>query len=210
MADRINFRVSATPIETLTTENSTDKDVIASEVNTILSGGGDSINLANYSGLAVSQGYLNGVVNYFDAVHTAGGARLSTTNADFWYIKNTGYKFSSATVLGSTTTDCVAVAIKIGAWSSTVSSGYADGQTEVGEVKYIEIAWLKPGQSIVLPSGGAVLADYNFGGAVRDWNPINAQTVANEGETINLHVKTIQSNGSAATDGNAVEFLSVS
>jgi len=90
MADRIKFAVSATPVETLTDENSATHDIIASEVLKTLGGGGDSLSLTSYAQTAAVQGYLNATVNYSTATHAAGGTRLITSaTADFIFIKLT-------------------------------------------------------------------------------------------------------------------------
>lgn len=189
MSDRITFAVSAIPIETLTTENSTSKDVIASEINRSLSGTGESESLTDYSLTAAQQGYKDGTVNYFDAVHTSGGAQLSTERSpDFIFIRNTGFKYSSATTLGAVTKDCVMVAIE-----------------DASNALYYEVAWLKPGQAIVLPGGGSKYSIADFGGSGGDLHYLNTAG----GTDAPIFLRTYLPNGTAASDGNAVEFLLV-
>lgn len=206
MADRVRFSVSAVPIETLTDENSSTHDVLASEVNKHLGGNGDGVSLSDYSQVADVQGYKNAAVNYRDAVHTAGGARLSTlTTADFVIVKNTGHKYSSSTVLGEKTTDCVFVALKIPA-SSGVNGGYETSSGTPMDV-YAEIAFLKPGQAIMLPCGASANSISQFGSNADDLIPGNGAN--GDLGSAHIYVKTVESDGSAATDGNAVEFLAV-
>jgi len=204
MSDRIKFAVSAIPIEMLTTENSTEKDVIASEVNTNLGGGGESVNLTDYSGSALVQGYSNGIVNYLGATYNAGGTQLGGVR-DFFFIKNTGYKYSSATELGDITTDCVMVVLKETAYVNLVDGGYTDA-AGVTQDHYYEVAWLKPGQAIVLPGGSTNLSITQFGSNANDLSALG-QTSSN-GQA-KVMVRTYKSDGTAATSSNAVEFLCV-
>ena len=210
MADRIKFAVRCTPIETITDENAAEHDIIASEVNRSLGGGGDSVSLANYTGTAANQGYLNAAVNYKIATHSAGGTALSATEGDFVFIKNTGYKFSSATVLGASTTDCVMVVYKTLGWVSVSQSGWVEGQADGSQAHYFMLAWLKPGQSFILP-GGITTANNKFdlvSGNTAELSYINSDA-ADQGDT-QIYCKTFTSTGTAATDGNAVEYLVVS
>jgi len=101
MADSIKFSVSCTPIEELTDENSGTTSIMASEIGTSLGGSGTAV-VADYAGSAANQGYLNTTVNYFEALDSADDTDLSSeATASFIFIKNTGYTFSSATVLGA-------------------------------------------------------------------------------------------------------------
>lgn len=204
MADRVRFSVSAIPIETLTDENSQTHDVIASEVKRSLGGGGDSVDLTAYNGTAANQGYLNATVNYKIASHEEIGTQLTATEPDFFFIKNTGYKFSSATALGASTTDCVLVAIQTAAYSVGAQSGWS---TDSGEVAhYFEVAWLKPGQAIVLPAGANKVGITQFGANAADLTNLNNDDANG---TCEVFVRTFQSDGSAASSGNAVEYLAV-
>ena len=88
-------------MEELTTENSTTQDVIASEVGKSLGGSGQAA-VTDYSGDADVQGYKDAAVNYREAIDSADTTDLSSeTTASFVFIKNTGYTYSSATVLGA-------------------------------------------------------------------------------------------------------------
>ena len=210
MADRINFMVSAIPIETLTTENATGKDVIASEVNTSLGGGGDSVDLANYSGAKELQGYADGAVYYIDALHTGEGVKLSAQEpADFIFIKNTGHKYLSESTLGLSTTDCVMVVAKTLAFSAGGQSGWVEGQSEAAHPHYFMLAWLKPGQAFVLPGGITTVDDkYDLvSGRAEELCYLNDD--ANDRGDTQIYVKTFESDGTASSDGNAVEFLVV-
>lgn len=207
MSDRIQFAVSATPIETLASENTPtgDTDIIASEVGVILGGSGDSVTLDGYEDAAATQGYLNATVNYLDITHAAGGTQIRSGTTDFIFIKNTGHKFSSVTALGAVTTDCVMVVIKEVAYSTGVDGGFVSS-SDSAEDHFYEVAWLKPGQAIVLPAGAAINTMTQFGSNTNDLSQIG-QTSAYGQERI--FGRTFQSDGSAATDGNAVEFLAV-
>lgn len=209
MADRIRFGVNACPIETLTDDNAGTHDIIASEVGKILGASGDSINLtvAHYGATANAQGYKDAVVNYRDALHTAEGVALTATNEpSFIYIRNTGFRYSSATTLGAASTDCVLVAIKEREYINATHGGFADINGN-GLPRFYEVAWLKPGQAIVLPLGGKNVANCQYGSNQEDLAPIN-NAAYTMGVSV-LHVRTYQSDGTASTDGNAIEFLAV-
>lgn len=205
MADRIRFSVNITPIETLTDENAQTHDIIASEVKKSLGGSGDSVAISDYSGTAANQGYLNATVNYKVASHSTGGTALSATVADCIFIKNTGYKFSAATTLGASTTDCVMIVAKIIAQSTSVNGGYVPvGGTP--DDAYVEIAWLKPGQAIILPLASSNLSITQFGDTNYDLIGLNGDT---DYGGAYLFARTYQSDGSAAASGNAIEYLVV-
>lgn len=209
MADHIQFKVSAVPVEELTDEQGNTKKVISGEVGKILSGGGDSRDLANYLTAAGTQGYLNATVNYIDAVHTSTGTALASTGANFYFLKNTGYKFSDATTLGAATTDCILIVIALPAYSVGLASGWVYVDT-TPRTHYLELGWLKPGQAMVLPAGVNALA-----GTINKTLDGTANNLAHLGETDTtvgtaiIRVKTYQADGNAATDGNALEMLVV-
>ena len=208
MADRIKFAVSAMPIETITDENSGSHDILASEVGRSLAGSGDSVNLTSYATAANIQGYLNAAVNYRDATHAAGGVVLNDSGGgDFFFIKNTGYVYSSATVLGASTTNCVMVVIKVTAHSEGSAGGWQTG-ANADDDQYLEIAWLKPGQAIVLPTAASNLSITQFGDTAGDLSKLNEDS-GSDSQVCLIYVRTYLSNGSAASDGNAVEFLNV-
>jgi hypothetical protein len=207
VADHWDIKVSVTPIEELTNENSGTEKIIASEVGKSLAGSGTSVDLANYSGSAANQGYTGGTVNYFDTVVGDGTVPTditATDNYDVIFIRNTGYKYSSATALGSATTDCVMVAIEEQAWSTGALGGYANA-SDTGVLHYYEVAWLKPGQAIVLPLGASKNTITKIGGNAGDLSPLDKQ--ADSAGHAHVVLKTFQSDGSEATDGNAIEFL---
>lgn len=207
MADRIRFAVSAVPIETITDENGVAHDILASEVLHSLNGNGDSVPLTDYSGAVANQGYENGAVGYKNALHTAGGNALTnTTPSDFIFIKNTGFKYSDAVTLGISTTDCVMVAIKQNGYEAGNYGGYAT-DVGAGQPHYFEIAWLKPGQAIIIPGSAGYLNINQFGDNSADLIPLNSLTLDYGGSAI--YVKTVQSNGVTATSANAIEFLAV-
>lgn len=207
MSDRVQFKVSAIPVETLSTENSTDKDVLASEINHILGGGGDSLSLTAYNQSAANQGYLDGTVNYADASHSAGGTLLTgLATGDFLFVKNTGHKFSSATVLGAATEDCVIVAVRTDAYANGSQSGWFTA-ADVAEEHFFEIAFLQPGQAVLFPLGASNKSVTQFGSNANDFTNLGSTSQNGVGR---IYVKTVLSNGSAASDGNAIEFLACS
>ncbi len=208
MGSHIEFSVHIRPIEELTDEQANTIIVLSGEVATSLGGSGDSVDIVDYSGSLTQQGYKDGAVGYRDAPHEIVGERLTTRSAgDFFFIKNTGFKFSSATVLGAATTDCVMLAIRLPAQSSASVGGWVKAD-DSSEIHYIEIAWLKPGQAVMIP-----LIAYNkslttFGANTGDLTALNDNSGA-DGESAFLYIRTLTSSGAAASDGNAVEFLCV-
>jgi len=210
MADRVRIAVSETPIETITDENAGTHDIVASEVGKSLGGNGDSIALASYARTAAIQGFLNATPNYLDAVHTAIGALVSDdSGSDFFMIKNTGRLFSSVTELGAVSDDYVLIVISIAGWSAGVSGGWTiSGNTS--QRHYIEIAFLAPGQAIVLPLGASNKGISQFGAVASDLTPLNIKRGdSDDAETVLLYAKTVLPGGGDASDGNAVEFLAV-
>lgn len=189
MSDYVKYMISVVPVEELTDENSGTHYIISGEVGRTLGSQGNSLPIADYSGTAANQGYKDGAVNYKVASHSAGGTALSGERSpDFIYIENTGYKFSSATALGASTTDYVMVAVK-----DTLNSFY------------YEVAWLAPGSGVVLTGGGSTYTIADFGGSGGDLHYLNGQG----GVDSPIQVRTYQSDGSAATSGNAIKYLVV-
>jgi len=207
MADHIVFKVKVTPIEELTDEQGNTVKTISGEVGVSLGGGGESVDIANYSGSASVQGYKGNAVNYIDATHSNGGTALLTAERDFIFIKNTGYKFSSTTVLGSVTTDYLMVAIREVAFGSGSDGGYQNS-SNVAQIHFYEVAWLRPGAAVILPCGASNvgISDSQFGNNTNDLSSIGE--ASGDGQA-KIYVRTYLSNGSAASDGNAVEYLSV-
>ena len=204
MADRIKFAVSAIPLETLTSENNTSHDILASEVGRSLSGSGDSIDLDGFEDAASTQGYLNAAPYYIDAVHTAGGTVCISGLKDFVFIKNTGRFFSTTSSLGLASTHAVSVAIRVEAYQVAVESGWVLSGSGLGQIHFIEIAYLKPGQAIVLPLGSGIT---QFGSNANDFSLLGSTSPSG---VASVYVKTVtEPGGSVPTDGNAVEFLAV-
>ena len=136
-----------------------------------------------------------------DASHSAGGTKI--TNAartnEMVFIKNTGFKYSSSTALSGSTTDHVIVVVKLPAWASSTTAGWTN-TSNAGEIQYIELAFLAPGEAIVLKLGATSKSVTQFGSVAADFLPINGTDAA-------LYVKTVVADGSEATNGNAVQFL---
>ena len=117
MADKVRYAISVSPLEDITDEQSNTYTVISGEVGRNLGGSGEAP-VADYSASAADQGYKDGAVNYLEAPDGASGevAISSETTASFVFIKNTGFVFSSATVLGAVnTTRLVKVTTNAGA-----------------------------------------------------------------------------------------------
>jgi len=206
MADRISFAVTATPIETLADENSGSHDVLSGEVNTKLGGGGDSLSLASYAQTAANQGFLNAAVNYSTASYAAGGTKLTAlATADFIFIKNTGRKFIEATSLGAASTDVVIVALKSSAWTTGAQGGWVN-DSNAAISQFFEIAWLQPGQAIVLPLGASNKSVTQFGSVAEDLCSFGQ--VGTSG-TVEIYVKTVVAAGTVSTTSNAVQYLCV-
>ena len=206
MADRIRFAVSATPIETITDENNVSHDILASEVRHILRGNGDSQSLTNYSGVADVQGFKDAAVNYRSAGCGDGGTALTTLDdPDFIFIKNTGHIYSNATALGAVTTDCVIVALQISGFDTGSAGGWYTA-AGAAQTYFAAIAFLKPGQGIVLPYTATNITQ--FGAVAGDCSGLHSSGAGDNG-VIRLVVKTVNASGAAATTNNAVEFLAV-
>lgn len=210
MANRVSFAVSATPIETLTSEDAiTTYDVLAGEVGKVLGGSGE-VDVTNYSGDADDQGFKDGSPYYVHAEFSAAaeGNKLTsaTAGANFYFIKHTGYAVSgtSHTTLGSATTHCVAVAIKVHAYSNGIYGGFATSEG-AGQNQYVTIAWLQPGQAILLPTGKPA-GTTQFGEVAGDLSVLDT---GESTASFDLHIKSYKSDGTTGTEKVAVEFLAV-
>jgi len=208
MADHIVINVSITPIEELAHEQGSDVTAIVStEVGVSLGGNGTSIDLADYSGSSTDQGYKDGAIAYRDAPHEVVGARLTTRSAgDCFFIRNTGFKYSSTTVLGVATTDCVMLAIRLPAQSGS-NGGWEKGDGS-SQVHYIEVAWLKPGQAVIMPCISFNKTITTYGANSGDLTALNDNSGADT-ESAFLYIRTFTSVAGTASDGNAVEMLVV-
>lgn len=211
MADRVRFVISIVPIETLTADESTsNKDILASEVGKILGGTGE-ITVTDYHGTGTNQGYKDGAAFYREASYAAGGTKLTGGNlGDFFFIKNTGYRYSSSSALGIASTDCVVIAAKMPAYTAAGSGtgGFMD-MNGSARIHYIEIATLKPGQAVLLPSSQVIGSITQFGSNAGDINVINQADADGYDGGSSLYVKTVTSTGADSTTSNAVEFLAV-
>lgn len=210
MADHLEIKISVVPIEELAQEAGlATSSILASEVATVLGGSGDSVDLTNFAGSLANQGFKDGAVGYFDTVTGDGTVPTDITGLqdyDAIFIKNTGYKYSSATALGAVTTDYVLVAIEEIAWVSSSQGGYSNS-SDAGKIHYYEVAWLKPGQATILSVGASKNSMSKMGANASDLTPLDAS--GSSVGTAHVVVKTFQSDGSEATDGNAIEFLCV-
>jgi hypothetical protein len=90
------------------------------------------------------------------------------------------------------------------AYGNGVQCGWTSDGTGAGEVHFIEIAYLKSGQAIILPVGSGIT---QFGINANDFSPLgtNSQYGASR-----IYVKTVAAPvGGIPAKGNAVEFLAV-
>jgi len=135
MASRVEFGVSITPVVTMTSADAADKDNIGSDIGKSL-GGNTSVAVGQEAHTTV--GYASGTVAYGNCPAN-GGAKLQlgadATAYDMVYIKHTGYQYSSATTLGSATTNTLRVLIEYSAGAS-----------------WATICDIPPGGAIILPS----------------------------------------------------------
>jgi len=110
MSDVVRYSISVEPREELTNENGGTKVVLASEVNKILGGDGSAI-VTDYSATPTLQGYKDGSVIYLECTDNTSVHLTAEATASFVFIKNTGYTYSSATELGSPSSNSVKVTV---------------------------------------------------------------------------------------------------
>ena len=101
MGDSVRYALSVNPLEEITDEQANTYSVISGEVGRNLGGSGVAA-VSDYSGAANVQGYKDNAVNYREAIDSTDATDISSEgSASFVFIKNTGYTYSSATVLGA-------------------------------------------------------------------------------------------------------------
>ena len=100
MSDNVKYAISVKPIEVITDENGGEYSVIAGEVGKTLGCSGTALVL-NYAEEVAAQGYLNAAAYYREAIDSADSTILTEQMASFVFIKNTGYTYSSSSVLGA-------------------------------------------------------------------------------------------------------------
>ncbi len=102
------------------------------------------------------------------------------------------------------------VVYKTLAESDDAQSGWVEGQNPYTKaVHYFMVGWLKPGQAMILP-GGITTSSNKFdlvSGRTGELSYINDDDLT-RGDT-QIYCKTFASDGSEASDGNAVEYLAV-
>jgi len=175
----IQFANSATPIETLTSEDGvTTTNIIAGEIAGSLGGSG-SVVVTSYLGATAYQGIggdvAPGVRYYVNCVDDSATQISAEATASFLMIKNTGKIYNSQTALGVTvpvTGDHVLVTL-------------VNTTTNV-------LAFLAPGESFMMHIGGTALANHPV-----DCSKIKVQSYEGDGTA------------AAAADHIAVEFLAV-
>ena len=142
MASRVEFAVSATPIETVTSGSTeaTTFDVPSVECFGSVGGSGEVAGVTYVDAGGANDGYAGGSPVYISAaiaVDASGTALTSLAACKFLYLKHTGFEYSTASALSATTNTVDAVTI------------LATGGTD-----HIVIARLLAGESIVLPMRG--------------------------------------------------------
>ena len=138
MADKIQFSVSATPVEDVgaSQQGSASNFIASSEAAGSIGGSGENT-IATFDGSGgATHGYQNGS-KYYGSAAVGALATLSLSAPDFAIVKHTGFQGDAGTTAGTTanTTDILQVAVNDG--SNAVTAGY-----------------LASGQAIVLPLRG--------------------------------------------------------
>ncbi len=180
MANRIQFAVSATPVETLTSgDAATTTDILAGEVGKILGGAGSAV-VSDYQNAYATQGIggdsgTAGVHTYINCVDNSATAISSETTASFLIIKNTGKLYSSATALGD---DAPSTGnhVRVSLVNTTTNN----------------LAFLAPGEAFMMSIGGTALSNFPI-----DCSKIFVQSYEGDGTA------------AGAADHIAVEFLAV-
>ena len=139
---KIRFAVSATPIETVTSGSTeaTTFDVPSVECFGSVGGSGEVAGVAYVDAGGANDGYAGGSPVYISAaiaVDASGTALTSLAACKFLYLKHTGFEYSSASALSTTTNTVDALTILV-----------------TGGTDHTVIARLLAGESIVLPMRG--------------------------------------------------------
>ena len=110
MANHVKYAISLTPVaEGSISEGSGNVSVIGSDIGKTL-GGSASIDVAH-----TTLGYGSGTVAYGEAEVSGGSdSTLGSGGYDIVFIKNTGFKYSTATALGDAITAGTNVKVTIG------------------------------------------------------------------------------------------------
>ena len=113
MASRVDYEVSATPVANVAADENVATETIAADLNQSVGGNG-SVAVAWTDTLPTT------FPTYLSVDTTANGTVLNADSGvnDFIWIKNTGFRFSSTTVLGVATT--ATLAVKLGSGGSTI------------------------------------------------------------------------------------------
>lgn len=115
MADKIESVISVAPLETASVsidQGSKTMDVVATEIGTLLGGKLNDVS-PKYNNVVGVQGYADGAVGYLEAPNGSDQAITTLGTASFLFIKNTGFEYSSSTVLGDALDESIKV--KLGA-----------------------------------------------------------------------------------------------
>ena len=180
MADNIQFGVSCTPVETVTSgDGVTTTNIMAGEVASSLGGSGTAA-VTNYQNSSATQGVggsdaAPGVRYYVNCVDNAATVVSSESTASFLMIKNTGKLYSTSSALGDTaptTGDHVLVTL-------------VNTTTNV-------LAFLAPGEAFMMSIGGTALSNHPI-----DCSKIKVQSYEGDGTA------------AGTSDHIAVEFLAV-
>jgi hypothetical protein len=147
MATRCEYATNCLPIVSVAAEASGDNmafNTISYEIQRNLSGNG-SIDCD----FATVYGFNNGAVAYQNGATSGGSILYPFTGSTFKivHIKHTGYIYSSATVLGASSTDNLIVYLK-----------------KTSDATLVAFATLSPGGSLIIPIGtGVDFSDVNIG-----------------------------------------------
>ena len=149
MASRVDYAVSATPVAAVAASENVATETVAGDLNQSI-GGSASVTVDWSDTLPTT------FPTYLSIDTTGNGTALNADSGvnDFIWIKNTGYKFSTTSVLGEVTD--ATLAVKLGSGGSTICT-------------------LAPGAGIFIPKPGA-----NYDAANDYYLTASADTIAVE------------------------------
>ena len=103
MAHRVNYKIRVSPVEEIEDADGNTYEVLSGEIRQKLGGHGSATGLLSYGAPAILQGAIDGEWYYLEALDSADTTTLSNEQtAALLAIQNTGYEFSSTSILGDT------------------------------------------------------------------------------------------------------------
>ena len=129
----IKFSISATPVEVATVQEGTGPSIAASECFGSVGGNGEDTGITIVTSGGNNDGYASGVPFYLSATVVVDGSAVAITalaSCRFFFIKHTGFEYSSSSALSTTANTADVLTLTAG---STV------------------IARLKAGEGLLLP-----------------------------------------------------------